>query len=119
MRFFHRSEPGQMVPVWFGLVCRDWARRESVSAPIPLNLPIRAAYLLWLWVRAPFLDNLRENVTEKGRWCCLCGRSIPSRDAAWRGMTRREACMRCVNEIVRCNVTVIASTPAPKEPGHE
>lgn len=60
-------ERGLECPWWMGMVVQDHRTRESVVAPIPLNLLMRACYLFWLFLRAPFYDSMIETRTRHAR----------------------------------------------------
>lgn len=60
MKIINRVAYGCQSPWWHGYVRHDAWRAEILTAPIPLSLVLRAAYLLWCWLRYPWRENLIE-----------------------------------------------------------
>lgn len=71
MKFFKHIEPGEMLPRAYGVCWKDYSRRETVTCPIPLNIPIAIAYRLWWWAKNPIgtkkrLDYLIVEAESRG-----------------------------------------------------
>lgn len=110
MKFFLRVGYNERAPFWYGLVRTEVHTASVLLAPIPLNVPIRAAWLLYRWLSSPFAQSVHENPPPRRRaWeCCVCGRDVNREDWHWCDVRRFQlVCGRCVDTIVRHNVTVV------------
>lgn len=58
-------KPTDPIPWHLGLVCADPVRRVMYAAPVPLNIPMRFAWLLWNWAVFPFKNNLVDMRIER------------------------------------------------------
>lgn len=57
-----RIDQGQILPQWWGFCWFDHSRRDCVIAPIGLNVVLRFARALYLWMSRPvrFFDAVYE-----------------------------------------------------------
>lgn len=80
-------EPGEELPWWRGFVMTNHHTWCSWSAPVPLNILLRACYLAWCWVKFPMRGDFREGrvgeLIERVR--ALEGRD----EVRWGGFERR------------------------------
>ena len=51
---------GERYPRGYGMAWLDFQRNAAVCYPIPLNVIVRAAYLVWVWCLCPFGVTERE-----------------------------------------------------------
>lgn len=54
-------EQGCTIPKWYGVAYRDWVRNLVWTAPIPLNIAIRAAHIAWVWCKYPWRKAVDRN----------------------------------------------------------
>lgn len=53
-------EQNERAPFWLGVYRFEASENRWYLLPIPFNVPARAFYLLWLWMRMPFRENRLE-----------------------------------------------------------
>lgn len=64
MQFFKRIDPGAMIPTWYGACWWDWARNQLICCPLPLNLVLRPARLVWQWLHFPWRGWFARDAME-------------------------------------------------------
>lgn len=53
---------GQKFPRGYGMAWLDYRRNAAVCYPIPLNVVMRAVYLVWVWCLCPWGVTERERL---------------------------------------------------------
>lgn len=110
MKLFRRIGYTERAPFWYGLVRHDLPTMSVILAPIPLNIPLRALWLVYRWLSSPFVDGVHEHPRPRKRFdeCIVCGREVRPDAECWHDLRRRQKiCGPCVDEVVRDNVVVV------------
>jgi hypothetical protein len=60
MKILTRVSPYEYIPWWLGFVRHSTSDQTSLCAVVPLSFILRIGYLVWTWLRYPFINSLVE-----------------------------------------------------------